>query len=72
MGATLDMCRREEKYIDRRISVGEPEEGKCLHNLGMDVKIILQLILKEWMGGISYGLSGSGPGKTVGWWENGK
>jgi hypothetical protein len=50
IGGALDTCRREEKCIDYRISVGKPEGEKGLHNLGMHVKIILQLILKEWMG----------------------
>jgi hypothetical protein len=71
MGGAPGTCSREEKCTDCRISVGKPEGEKGLHNLGIHVKIILQLILKEWMGGYRMGLSGSGPGKTVGCWEHG-
>ena len=66
MGGAISTCRRDEKCIDCRISVGKPEGGKGMHNLGIDVKIILQLILKKWMGEYRMGLSDSGLGKTVG------
>ena len=71
MGGALGTCRGEEKCVACRISVGKPDGEKGLHNLGINVKIILQLIVKEWMEGNRMGLSGSRPGKTVGCWEHG-
>jgi hypothetical protein len=71
MGGALSTCRRKEQCINCRISVGKIEGGEGLHNIGIHVNIILQLILKEWMGGYRMRLSGSGPGKTVVCWEHG-
>jgi len=55
MDGALVMCRREEKCIDCRISVRKPEGGKGLLKLGMHVKVTLQSILKEWVGGYRMG-----------------
>lgn len=71
MSGTLGTCKRENKCLACRISVGKSEEEKGLHNLSIHVKIILQLIVKKWVGEYRMGLSGSRPGKNAGCWEHG-